>query len=495
MATEGIRQRHPPDSAAPAAFIQMHKEGLLQTPTTEIPPPTTTRRQHVPSTTTSSTTTPAPKPTKPSTTASPHAPTRAHPAGPVKHSPRTQALRMLAFFLYFNSGCLAILFTQAIGAPLYFYDKDWFYAWMAYTKRMFGILITTMTYWWAPVRMVVCGDSSMRGQMRLDGEGRLVCEFPERLVLVANHQIYTDWVYLWWIAYTSSMHGHLYIILKESIQWIPLIGLGMKLYGFIFVSRKWATDESRMAYRLQKLNSSHHGPLSGTQDLDPMWLLIFPEGTNLSRDGRVKSGKWADKNGWRDLRHVMWPRSTGTRYCVQELKHTTEWVYDCTVAYEGVPAGEFGQDIFTLRSTYFQGRPPKSVHMHWRRFHTSQIPLGEKEFADWLNERWREKDDLIEHYVQTGRFPADEGSEPNPDYKAGKEGLERRGGGDEKEDFGRGDMRVLKGAGHLITQVKPSSPLEVFALFIPPATFWLCLWNVWKMVRMVLVVGGLMKAR
>jgi 1-acyl-sn-glycerol-3-phosphate acyltransferase len=39
------------------------------------------------------------------------------------------------------------------------------------------------------------------------------------------------------------MHGHLYIILKESIKYIPILGTGMMFYGFIFLSRKWATDK------------------------------------------------------------------------------------------------------------------------------------------------------------------------------------------------------------------------------------------------------------
>ena len=41
------------------------------------------------------------------------------------------------------------------------------------------------------------------------------------------------------------MHGHLYIILKESIKYIPFLGTGMMMYGFIFLSRKWATDKER----------------------------------------------------------------------------------------------------------------------------------------------------------------------------------------------------------------------------------------------------------
>lgn len=133
------------------------------------------------------------------------------------------------------------------------------------------------------------------------------------------------------------MHGHLYIILKESIKYIPILGTGMMLYGFIFLSRKWSTDKKRFQYRLKKLSTSHSGPLSGSEGLDPMWLLIFPEGTNLSKNGRIASKKWADKNEIADLRHALLPRSTGLSFCLQELKATVDYMYDCTLAYEGVP--------------------------------------------------------------------------------------------------------------------------------------------------------------
>lgn len=74
--------------------------------------------------------------------------------------------------------------------------------------------------------------------------------------------------------------------------------------------------------------------------------------------------------------------------------------------------GEFGQDIYTLRALYFQGKAPKSVNMYWRRFAVSSIPL--KDPADteqWLRDRWREKDDLLEQYVSTGRFPPNHGAD------------------------------------------------------------------------------------
>ena len=235
------------------------------------------------------------------------------------------------------TSCSSIAVAQYIGLPLFFYSKDFFYAWMAMTKQYFGIVLTTMTYWWAPVTMRISGDESVRGQLRKTKDGRLKCDFPERLVLISNHQIYTDWIYLWWMSYTAEMHGHIYIILKESIKYIPILGTGMMLYGFIFLSRKWSTDKERFQHRLRKLSTSHSVPLSSSKGLDPMWLLIFPEGTNLSHNGRTSSEKWADKIGIEDLGHALLPRSTGLSFCLQELKGTVDYMYDCTLAYEGVP--------------------------------------------------------------------------------------------------------------------------------------------------------------
>jgi 1-acyl-sn-glycerol-3-phosphate acyltransferase len=132
------------------------------------------------------------------------------------------------------------------------------------------------------------------------------------------------------------MHGHIYIILKESLKYIPVIGPGCMFLGFIFLSRKMAVDRPRLAHRLGKLKTQHTDP-SGNSFLNPMWLLLFPEGTNLSGNGRRKSANWAEKAGLKDGQHVMLPRTTGMYFCLTELKGTVDYVYDCTVAYEGIP--------------------------------------------------------------------------------------------------------------------------------------------------------------
>lgn len=300
--------------------------------------------------------------------------------------------------LIFNS----IHVGQWVGTPLYFINKKAWYDYMALTKRAGSLLILTITQWWSPTIARVSGDASVAGQMRLDKNGSLRCDFPERMVITANHQIYTDWSYLWWIAYTADAHGRLYIMLKDSIKWIPILGIGLQFFGFIFMSRKWVSDESRMLHRMEKLNDGH-----GTRKHDPMWLLVFPEGTNLSARQRAMSAKFAAKTGQDDMIHTVLPRSTGLLCCLRAVRHSVDWLYDCTIAYEGISHGQYSAERYTIRSTYFKGQQPRSVNMHWRRFKISDMPLDDKEaFHDWITARWREKDQLIETYINTGRFPS-----------------------------------------------------------------------------------------
>ena len=273
----------------------------------------------------------------------------------------------------------------------------------------------------------------MRGQLIQTTDGGLLCNFPERMFLIANHQIYTDWLYLWWIGYTAGMHGRIYVILKESLKSIPVIGWGMQFAQFIFLKRKWEEDKPRLAQHMQRFKNSK-----------PMWLMMFPEGTNLADSTRLTSRKWAAKNGIKDMQHVLLPRSTGLHFMLSELKDTVDYVYDCTIAYEGVPRGEYAQDIFTVGASYFGGSPPKSVNMYWRRFRVANIPLDDSQkFDAWLRARWSEKDRFIENWYRTGRFPADTGS--SRDYQG----------------------NVNAGAGYIESEVKPQRWYEFLQVFAP----------------------------
>jgi Acyltransferase C-terminus len=115
--------------------------------------------------------------------------------------------------------------------------------------------------------------------------------------------------------------------------------------------------------------------------------------------------------------------------------------------------GEYAQDIFTVKTAYFEGQPPKSVNMYWRRFALSSIPIDDPvAFEVWLRARWMEKDGLIEAYHRYGRFPADRGAHKT------REG------------------RIIRGAGHIEAEVKSDSWYEFLQIFAPVGLFALVLY-------------------
>ena len=84
--------------------------------------------------------------------------------------------------------------------------------------------------------------------------------------------------------------------------------------------------------------------------------------------------------------------------------------------------------------------------MYWRRFALSSIPIHDAaRFEAWLAERWREKDALLEGYVQNGRFPADEGHDC---------------------DGEPGQSKIVKGAGFIETSVQLGHFYELGSIFV-----------------------------
>lgn len=70
----------------------------------------------------------------------------------------------------------------------------------------------------------------------------------------------------------------------------------MQLYNFIFLARSWASDRLYLSNRLSWL-----GKRAETQDT-PLTLVLYPEGTLVSKDTRPISKKYADKLGI--VRHI-----------------------------------------------------------------------------------------------------------------------------------------------------------------------------------------------
>ncbi|KAJ8520931.1 hypothetical protein ONZ45_g2315 [Pleurotus djamor] len=240
--------------------------------------------------------------------------------------------------------------------------------------------------------------------------------------------MYADWWYAWCLAYFMKAEKDVFIVLKKSLKWLPIVGWGMQFLRFIFLARSWASDRIELARQLSRLGKH-------AQDKDkPFMFLLYPEGTLVSKDTRPISKKFADKQGIEDMKQTLLPRSTGLHHSLRSLAPRIPdlKLVDATVVYPGIPSMGYGQSYYTLRSIFFNGVSPPLIRVHLRMFDVeAEVPIGDvsgsdparlpqpsqsktvetdipeaekTQFDEWLRDLWREKDESIEEYHSTKRI-------------------------------------------------------------------------------------------
>lgn len=253
-------------------------------------------------------------------------------------------------------------------------------------------------------------------------------DLPTKLVLTSNHQVYADWWYAWCFLYLCSpkgVHKHITITLKRTLKWLPIVGWGMQFFNFVFLKRSWASDRLQLASDLASLGKA------AEREHRPFAFLVYPEGTLVSKDTRPLSKKFSEKVGVEDLRHTLLPRSTGLHYSLRSLSPRIPKLklLDITTVYPGIPPMGYGQDYYTLRSIFFDGNPPPTIHLHLRMFDVrNEVPIGDLSnskpspgekgetveveippverdtFDSWIRRLWQEKDESIDHFHRQGSF-------------------------------------------------------------------------------------------
>ncbi|EDO17461.1 hypothetical protein Kpol_1037p58 [Vanderwaltozyma polyspora DSM 70294] len=313
-----------------------------------------------------------------------------------------------------------------------------------WTKRGFIILLVSVLNIVAPssVRITTEDETIPRGTFIKDlKKGRIVSHLNKKSVMICNHQIYTDWVFLWWITYTSNLAGNVYIMLKKSLEFIPILGYGMKNYRFIFLCRKWAVDRLVMNNQLGEIDADARGcgivsgssPKEINEEGEESWdtsiigdrtnvkwpysVILFPEGTNMSVATRQKSKEFAAKVNRKPYENVLLPRSTGLRFTLQKLSTSIDVVYDVTIGYSGVKKDEYGELIYRLPKIFLEGKMPKLIDIHMRALKIEDIPIDDEDkFNNWLYDIWQEKDELMEFYYKNGTFKTNENCSEVTDF-------------------------------------------------------------------------------
>ncbi len=208
-------------------------------------------------------------------------------------------------------------------------------------------------------------------------------------IIVMNHHYEVDWLFGWMVADRFNVLGNARVYLKKSLRFVPVMGWCWAVSDVVFLDRDWNRDKDAIAYGI--------GALADFPD--PMFSLIFAEGTRMSPKKLEASLEFAAKNGLPALKHHLVPRTKGFAHTMKHLdSRKIPALYDVTLAVneeDGAPP--------TLNSV-FKGK--KIVgDMYIRRFETKDLPLkDEQKMTEFLHNLYKEKDDLKDNYLKTGTF-------------------------------------------------------------------------------------------
>ncbi|XP_008583670.1 PREDICTED: lysocardiolipin acyltransferase 1-like [Galeopterus variegatus] len=179
--------------------------------------------------------------------------------------------------------------------PLMFVNQSW-YRWI--NNRLVATWLTlpvALLETMFGVKVIITGDAFVPG---------------ERSVIIMNHRTRVDWMFLWNCLMRYSYLRLEKICLKASLKSVPGFGWAMQAAAYIFINRKWKDDKSHFEDMIDYFCDIR----------EPLQLLIFPEGTDLTENSKARSNDFAEKNGLQKYEYVIHPRTTGFTFVVDRLR-------------------------------------------------------------------------------------------------------------------------------------------------------------------------------
>eukprot|EP01114_Cavostelium_apophysatum_P018668 TRINITY_DN5835_c0_g1_i3.p1 TRINITY_DN5835_c0_g1~~TRINITY_DN5835_c0_g1_i3.p1 ORF type:complete len:287 (-),score=25.61 TRINITY_DN5835_c0_g1_i3:13-852(-) len=140
---------------------------------------------------------------------------------------------------------------------------------------------------------------------------------------ISNHPSEADWLFYWSLARRYHDMSRHRIVLKDIMRKAFGIGWAIEFMEFIFLARDWKEDKAQLVYSCRNFLTSPF----------PLFVLLFPEGTDFTLQKHKRSVEFAEKNGLESYQNLLVPRVKGFTTTLNTLRPRLDAVYDLTIAY------------------------------------------------------------------------------------------------------------------------------------------------------------------
>lgn len=232
--------------------------------------------------------------------------------------------------------------------------------------------------WWAGIKIKLFGDEKeLKSTVGID-KGIALC----------NHRSDVDWLLGLCIAEKYGCLGGAKAYMKGNTKFLPIIGWAWWFLEFVFLSRNWESDQSKLNAACASLKGF---PV-------PFWMVIFAEGTRFTEDKLKVSQEFARKSNIHVPEHTLVPKTKGFAFTAIGLRDVVSKVYDVTFAFPEGKEPSIG--------TMIQGKPGE-VHILIKSYDIQSLPKEEKELQQWCRELYIKKDKALAYHKTHQRYQED----------------------------------------------------------------------------------------
>ncbi|KAL3281231.1 hypothetical protein HHI36_004445 [Cryptolaemus montrouzieri] len=287
----------------------------------------------------------------------------------------------------FTQLCMAITFFTS-GIIINMMQCILYYSVRPFNKRLFRKLNWYLNYslnsqivflgeWWANCGLIVyTNEDVMKNYIG-----------KEHACFIMNHSYETDWILGWVLAERVKILGNVKAYCKKAIQYMPVLGWSWKFSEFVFLERDFQKDKENIHRQVSELSDYP----------DPMWLLLYPEGTRFSEEKHKVSLEFARKNNQPILNYHLLPRTKGFVASLPAMHGKVPAIYDCITVFK-----EDDPNQPTMKNL-LMGKPV-TAHLYIRRIPLEQVPKTEEEQDKFLKDLFINKDKMKEGFVKHGDF-------------------------------------------------------------------------------------------
>uniref|UniRef100_A0A7S1KNP4 Phospholipid/glycerol acyltransferase domain-containing protein n=1 Tax=Percolomonas cosmopolitus TaxID=63605 RepID=A0A7S1KNP4_9EUKA len=325
------------------------------------------------------------------------------PAAPKKTQQPTPLYLVILHFIahqaicYFHGTLIAgILFAQLICAPIRFFVSIPAYRFIDSVMCQWGMINFDM----------MSEYTGRKWNFRFFGDDMTLQDQRKNFLVVCNHCCTVDWVYNMHFAAFHWSASKVRFFMKRDHLMAPIVGWAAYLHDMIFLKR---TDrEFDLKTISDKLASFRQ---YGTQN----WLWLYPEGTFVTpnRTGTLEKVRaYAERQGWPVMEYVLNPRTTAFVLCLKgKNKECFDSVLDVTVAFGAPHKTKLGLTLQPqmVNSMRFD-KAPVDIFYHVKKHPivAGEFPEEDDDVAQWLHDRFTDKEKLLEYFDKNGTFPGPE---------------------------------------------------------------------------------------